>query len=175
MVGNDYATLAMFIILGSVLMVTYYFCYKTSNKIDYWTNNGKNILKNDKRYIQAYTGMIIIAGLSGLYLMYYLTCEIPTKKIFGKSYDEIKNIIYVGVLLLIGFSILWVPSIIVNETRITNICLFIVAIGAVIILSSVSSVNNKNAKDNVAIFASIILVIQTLILDFLIWSSILTN
>lgn len=169
----DHTTLSMFVILGAVLMVTYYFCYKTSDRINYWTNNGKNIIREDKRYVQAYTIMVILAGIAGIYLMYYLSFEIVNKKVFDKSYEESKHIIYTGVLLLIGFSILWVPSIIARETFITNVSLFIVAIGAVIILSAICSVNNKNIKDNAAIAMAVILVFQTFFLDFLIWTNLI--
>lgn len=167
---SDYTTLSMFIILGIVLMITYYFCYKTSDKINYWTNNNKNILKHNDNYIRAYKFMIIVATLAGLYLMYYLSFEIPNKTIFNIPYSKSKYIIHVGVLLLIGFSILWVPSIMAKESFVTNIGLFIAAIGAIILLISLSSIKNKNTKDNIAIAMIIILVIQTFFLDFLIWT-----
>ncbi len=174
---SDYTTLSMFIILGIVLIVTYYFCYKTSDKINYWTNNNKNILKHNEKYVHAYTFMIIISILAGLYLMYYLSFEIPNKTIFNIEYSKSKYIIHIGVLLLIGFSILWVPSIITKQSFVTNIGLFIAAIGAIILLASLISIENKNTKDSVAIAMITILVIQTFFLDFLIWTNLirLTN
>lgn len=170
---SDYSTLSMFIILGTVLMITYYFCYKTAGKIKYWTNNNKNILKYNDNYVRAYTFMIMVATLAGLYLMYYLSFEIPNKTIFNDSYDKSKYIIHIGVLLLIGFSVIWVPSIMAKEPFITNIGLFIAAIGAIILLISLSSIKNKNTKDNLAIAMITILVIQTFFFDFLIWTNLI--
>jgi uncharacterized membrane protein YozB (DUF420 family) len=60
-----------------------------------------------------------------------------------------------------------------SETIITNICLFIASIGAIILFVSTIGIKNKNAKDNAAIAMAAILVFQTFFLDFLIWTNLI--
>ena len=92
------------------------------------------------------------------------------ERIFGLDYEEGgKYFIYVGYLLLLGFSLLWIPSFRLQNS-LSTIVLFIVGTGAVLIMATIASTRLQSDEDKVALAASIYLAFHTCILDGLLWT-----
>jgi hypothetical protein len=171
--NNDYTNLIIFITLGLPLLGSYA-SLKTNSKKQLkslWSNRGQN---NITKYGLAnffYISMFL-AALSGIYLFYYLTWSLSTdSKIFGYKYEnDGKYFIYTALCILIGFSILWLPSFYYNNNNLIKFVLFIVAIGAVLLMASISSIENPNDQTKVAIASCAYMAFHTFVLDFIIWS-----
>lgn len=151
---NDTLPLLIYTILGLPLMVQYYSLAKTENIDKLWTNNYTNIYEgpNKKLFINLHTISLILAFLSGLYLLYFLT------------YTNVKLnklIIYSGLLLFVGWSLLWVPTL---YTEINKIILLGVGIGAFLLSIGLYDVGGY------PFIASLFLFFHTFFIDFLIWS-----
>lgn len=107
--------------------------------------------------------MIIISYLFGIYLIYYLTITEKEKT------DGI--LIYTGSILLLFFSTLWA----FKPFYYNKFVLFMVFIGALLLLSGICINDNEEPEDPFkisAIVAVVILCIQTGLFDGLIWTGI---
>lgn len=151
---NDKVPLLIYTILGLPLMAQYYSLTKTESIDKLWTNNNKNMYKgpNKDLFIGIHTISLILAFLSGVYLLYFLTY---TDKKLNKL------LIYSGLLLFIGWSLLWVPTL---YTDINQIVLFGVGIGAFLTTIGLYDIGGP------AFIAAAFLFIHTFFFDFLIWS-----
>lgn len=149
---NDSLPLLIYTILGIPLLVQYYSLGSSESLDKLWTNNFTNIYTTKKSFIDLHALSLLISLISGLYLLYFLTY---TNKKLNKL------IIYSGLLLFIGWSLLWVPTL---YTKINQIVLLGVAIGAFLLTIGTYEVGGY------ALMASSFLFFHTFFLDFLIWS-----
>jgi hypothetical protein len=138
------------VLFGSLILLAYtnMLLMNKDDQEKLWTNNGRNSLSDKKLY----QFMICLSIISGIYLMYYL-CQHP-----------INTIRYSGIILFLSFSLLWA----IFPFTFSKPVLFMVCIGLAIILSTLNM-----STDKIAIVATIILLIQTFIFDFLLWTGIL--
>lgn len=152
----DYKILSMYIIFGLLIIIGY---SQLTMGEDLWTNKGKNIVKNHKSLKRVYQAMIILSTISGIYLIYYLSTVKKDKT------DDI--LIYIGSLLLLIFSSVWAY----NPYLYSRFVLGIVALGSILILAGVCiGGNTQEPLKKIAITATCIIMIQTTIFDFLIWT-----
>jgi hypothetical protein len=171
----DFTYLCIYITLGLPLLISYSFIgYLNKNEYEnLWTNNGTNILVNKNvRSFNIFT--IFLASLAGLYLLYYFTTKnIEDIKISTMSID-VKYIIFIGLLILLGFSLLWLPSFYLMSSKITSSVLFMVSVGSMLLVGSVCYILSKNKLvsnyDILSAIAVFMLLFQTFVMDFLIWS-----
>lgn len=146
-------------------MFSYLFLSMQSSKtIDkFWKYKSNNTRK-------IYSFSIFLCFVFGLYLLYYFTSvDFYGKSIFNYRYTSFgKYFFYIGFLLFIGISLLWIPTI--DYPIINKFVLFFVFFGSLIISASLINyyINNySNYFDTMAIIASIYLTFHTFVLDFL--------
>ena len=174
----DYTILSIYVVLGIPLLISYWIlATKDKNVIDnFWTNNGKvKWLKRESFARKLYMLSFIISALAGIYLLYYFTWGnnqngFQEKKIFGIGYEEGgKYIIYVSFLLILVFSLMWIPSFKLAKNMTTPV-LFMVAIGSLLLLVSISASDIVTVEDQIALAASVYFVFHITILDGLLWT-----
>lgn len=154
----DYTILLIYIILGIPLIFSYLFlAMQPKHIIDKFWKYKSSSVRN------IYSISIFLCFVSGLYLLYYFTYyDLSKKLIFNHQYDSSgKYYFYVGFLLFIGLSLLWIPTI--NYPIINKIILLFVSLGSFLITISLIC----NNFDTLVIIASIYLTFHTFILDFL--------
>ena len=169
----------LFILLGIPLLIQYFFHIKNSDSTEIenlWSNNNKNIIKTNKTKIP-YIISIIISAICALYIYGYFMSNNNNK--------DGNNTIIAGFILLLGFSLLWLPYHFFQKdtNKYTAIVLLMVAFGSLLILIGCSVnianngfINNDNSndgnkeKDGMLIFSIVYLFFHTFFLDFLIWN-----
>lgn len=169
----------LFILLGIPLLIQYFFHIKNSDSTEIenlWSNHNKNIIKTNKAKIP-YIISIIISAICALYIYGYFMSNNNNK--------DGNNTIIAGFILLLGFSLLWLPYHFFQKdtNKYTAIVLSMVAFGALLILigCSVNIANNgfisdndssdgNKEKDGMLIFSIVYLFFHTFFLDFLIWN-----
>ena len=109
----------------------------------------------------AYYINILLSFIAGSYLIYYLTT------IQKGHIDEI--LIYVGSIMFLVCSTVWAFFPFENSI----IILGMVAIGAILILSGICVNNENDSKKIIALCAISIIVLQTSLFDFGIWTGLL--
>ncbi len=168
----EFTNLLIFVILGIPLLAQYasYFSMTDYDKNSLWTNNGTNLITNFPELKIPYMIMMFLSFIAGFYIVYYLVFRIQNKQIFGKDYNTSKYIIYTSILLLVGFSLLWMPSFYLYSKATTSIILFTVSCSSIILLASLASFKIFEIEDIAAISAASILLFQHFFLDFIIWS-----
>lgn len=158
---NDYSILSIYIIFGFLIIVGYSIMIKkyAGDSTDIWTNKGNNNIYKIKI---PYILMILFSFIAGIYLIYYFT-------VVSKNETD-KILIYTGSIILLVFSVVWAFF----PFYYNKIILAMVAFGAILILAGicVNSESNDSPKKIIAIIASILLVIQTL-LDAIIWTGLI--
>jgi membrane-bound ClpP family serine protease len=125
------------------------------NVEELWTNKNKNSIHGPLRWV--YKILLTISFVSGLYLIWYMYKFCP------------KNdaVIYTGSVLLLLFSIVWA----FRPFFYSNVILGLVFIGAILILAGIVDIaRTLKTVDVIAIVAACILVIQTGLLDFGVWT-----
>jgi hypothetical protein len=157
----DYTPLVLYTILGTPLLGSYYWLYRSGLGKKYWPNENKNAAVNHK-YLYIISGMV--ASIAGVYLLWYLTEQLPKKE----YYENIRYLIYTGLCLLLCFSLLWIPTL--GIKYINTIVLIIVAIGAIILFSVLCSNKDLNDYDKTAIAMAFFLMFHTSVLDATLWS-----
>lgn len=175
----EYTILSMYLTLGIPLLVSYYLLATKSRKVinNFWSNHGriKWLKKHDSFARNFYAISMIISAIAGIYLLYYFTWGnngngATEKQIFGIQYEQGgKYFIYVGYLLLLGFSLLWIPSFRLAN-NLNTIILFIVGAGAIVIMAALASTNLQTDEDKAALAAAVYLVFHTCVLDGLLWT-----
>lgn len=178
----DYTPLCIYTTLGIPLILSYISLYQQPKSVinNFWSNNNQNNIKKYGIYY-LYTISIILSAISGIYLLYYLTNGMTNKKIFGMNYkDNGKYVVYVALLLFIGFSLVWIPSFYMYDKKtflskyLLGFVLFMVSVGAGLLLATIISASSKITNDaKIAILASSYLTFHTFILDFIVWNGFL--
>lgn len=161
-------TLTIFLVLGLILLITYSYIFRL-NKTEYealWTNNGTNKITNNNNLRTFNKISIFLATISGIFLLYYLTTT--NINIFDLNTEDSNYTINTILLILIGFSILWIPSFYINFIN-TKFILFMVALASIILFISLLTIHRKNNIDNIAIVASFIIMFQTFVMDLILW------
>lgn len=153
----DVNILIIYILLGLPLLIQYYNIEK-SNKL--LTNNGSNLLKKYKNMKNIYLCSILISAIAGLYLLNYFMNEIEYKN------EEYHSMIYASLIILIGYSLLWIPTL---YTKINKFVLFCVSIGPLLMIITLILNGLDRDIDKIALFMSIYLFFHTFFLDFLVW------
>jgi len=145
--------LSLYIIFGIIIIAGYIYNTISSGK-DLWNNVKNKHLKN------VYKIMIFLSFIFGVYLLYFFT--------FVKN--ENKELLYSGLILLLVFSSIWAWAPYYHN----KIVLLLVSIGALLLLvnTSMQVSHSQNIKNAVALFACILLFIQTFVFDFIIWNGI---
>ena len=163
---NDYKLLSVYIVFGILILFGYGLMinkYWKKGSYEIWTNKGKNILSKNSVMKKLYICMIFLSFISGGYLVYYLTSNTNT--------DISENLIYVGSVLFLVCSTVWA----FKPFEYSKIILGSVATGSILILAGIA-IDSNNASDSkkaLALTASSVLVIQTVLFDFLIWTALL--
>jgi len=161
--GNDYIILSIYLVFGILINAGYGKMIYDGNSSELWSNKGTNRIMNNEVLKNFYIFMIIISYLFGIYLIYYLTITEKEKT------DGI--LIYTGSILLLFFSTLWA----FKPFYYNKFVLFMVFIGALLLLSGICINDNEEPEDPFkisAIVAVVILCIQTGLFDGLIWTGI---
>jgi predicted neutral ceramidase superfamily lipid hydrolase len=160
---NDYKILAIYLVFGFFIMVGYSLMAKYGNPKDLWSNKDKNIVLNYPMIKYVYILMIFLSFLSGIYLIYYFTTLQKT------NIDEI--LIYVGLVFFLVFSTFWAYW----PFKYSKTVLGLVAAGAILMLAGicVNKDDPNEIKKTMALLASSILVLQTGVFDFGIWSGLI--
>jgi len=140
------------IILGIPLILTY-----ITIDNSFWVNIDKN-----KRLYQFYIICIILAFISGIALLIW-TSLYKTKE---------NDLVIIGILMLIGFSIIWVPMFRYNKIF-TVISLIGAAIGSMILAHTVLAPIIYKTNDYSVLWAipALFLVFQTTIMDLIVWNT----
>lgn len=175
----EYTILSMYLTLGLPLMVSYYLLSTRSRQVinNFWSNHGriKWLKKHDAAARKVYIASMLIAAVAGIYMLYYFTWGnngngATERKIFGVDYEQGgKYFIYVGFLLLLGFSLLWIPTFRLAD-KLSTLVLFIVGAGAIVIMASLASTSLQTDEDKVALASAVYMVFHTCILDGLLWT-----
>ena len=186
---SDFIPLIIFVSLGLPLLLSYYALSLQPKSVtnSFWSNNGKNKINKYGLYY-FYVLSMLLAATAGAYLFYYLTWGnnfkgMTEKKIFGYDYQkEGKYFIYVSLLVLIGFSLLWIPSFYMENKRsgfltlLPILTLFLVGAGAGLLMASIASeFKPKSASndDKGALASAVYLFFHTFVLDFIIWTGLI--
>ncbi len=143
--------LIIFVILGSLIMINYgnMILSNKSEQTKLWSNNNKN---NISKYgiTNIYKIMILIAMISGVYLVYYLV-ETSTQR------EEDQLLRYIGIVLFLSFSLVWalVPF------KYSKFVLLMVSIGTVLLLSSI---HDNSVEGSLATAATSFIFIHTFVI-----------
>ncbi len=161
---NDYKILSIYIVFGFLIMIGYGILTKKywKNGDVIWSNNGKNIILNQRWLKHIYLFMILLSFIAGPYLIYYITTTQKTDT------DEI--LIYIGSVIFLVCSMVWA----FRPFKCSKTILGFVAAGTVLILAGICT-NNQDPSDPkkiVALIASLLLILQTGLFDFVIWNGI---
>ncbi len=175
----EYTILSMYLTLGIPLLFSYYLLSTRSNKVlnNFWSNHGriKWLKKYDSVARKTFAVSMIVAAIAGVYLLYYFTWGnngngATDSKIFGIEYEQGgKYFIYVGFLLLLGFSLLWIPTFRLAD-NLSTLVLFIAGAGAVVIMAALASTDLQTDEDKAALAAAVYVAFHTCILDGLLWT-----
>lgn len=162
----DHKILSLYIVFGFFIMMGYALMtikYTTKGSSEIWSNRGKNMILKRPVIKYIYILMIFLSFIAGSYLIYYLTTTSKTDT------DEI--LIYVGSVVFLVCSTVWAFW----PFEYSKIILGAVAIGSILILSGicVNTTDSKDSKKVVALTASSVILIQTVLFDFLIWNGLL--
>jgi hypothetical protein len=160
---NDYKILTLYIVFGFFIMIGYMKMITKKGNSEIWSNQKKNIILNYPFIKYIYIIMICISFIVSPYLVYYLT---TTSK---NQTDEI--LIYLGSVLFLVCSMVWA----FNPFYLPKIFLGTVAIGAILILAGicVNSEADSETKKILALTASSIIVLQTSLFDFSLWTGLI--
>jgi len=161
--SNDYAILSMFIVFGTLIMFGYsrMFLASPEDQSKLWSNKSTNNIE-EYGILRIYQIMIFLSLIVGLYLVVYLTMN-PAEK------EENVIIRYIGVSLFLLFSFIWA----IKPFLYSKFVLFMVVVGIVLILVSIANECIELPDDAIAITAASILVIQTFVFDYILWTGIL--
>ncbi len=160
---NDYTYLILYILLGLPVLYQSYLASKYDKKNNYWTNNGKNKINQP-----FYKFSLLLVVICSIYLLYYLTTQASDNTFYGLNYDESKYIFYVSIITLLGFSLMWVPTIMLKHS--TNAFLFFVSLSSLLLFITLL---NADKRDNIAIAAAFYLFFHTFVLDAIFWTGII--
>src|SRR5574343_316523 len=138
------SSVVIFVVLGSLLIFQYYLLYTGSNKNlkKFWTNNGRNGIryKHGALY-NAYLFSLILSMLFGIYLFAYLGFLVK----YSDDNSEVMNTVAIAVIL--GFSLMWIPSIAYGHY--TSIVLLMVSVGFLLLLVTLAlDYSNKYPANN---------------------------
>ena len=178
----------LFVFIGIPLLIQYFsvFFKKPEEINNLWSNNGSNIITNKQWLKSLYKFSIILSVLAGLYIFGYLASD-------NYAYDY--DTIFTGLLFLLFFSFLWLPSFYSGYKKLNTFILLIVSLGALLIFIGIVSKHgyNNTSIDNVeqitegqitegqinhdvvfsfAGFFAFYLFFHTFVFDFVIWSGI---
>jgi hypothetical protein len=159
----DYKLLSVYIVFGILILFGYALIIQKKQSYEIWTNKGKNILSKKSVLKKIYIFMIFLSFIAGTYLVYYLSTS--------KNTDISEILIYVGSIVFLVCSTVWA----FRPFEYSKIILGAVAIGSILILSGIviDTNNVNNSKKALALTASSILVIQTVLFDFFIWTGLI--
>ena len=155
------ANLSIFLLFGLPLIAQYI-----------WISTGKSGISSDKlwghtpeEFRKFSYFSILISFLVGVYLFWYMCFKWETCK-------NVEWLAMVGLTLMIAASNFWIPSInSVGDNSVGNIItLTIVAIGALLLLISVTTDIQEDIYKKIAIFSSSWLLFQTVIMDAIVWN-----
>lgn len=167
--------LSIFIVLGLCLIVQYGLLMTQDSKTldNFWSNNGRNDILNNKVSKKAYSGSIFVCLISGLFLFYYLSFEIDTLSV------DIQNGIVVCIMCAIGFSLMWIPLFFLGNYILMTTFLFLVAASFIALLALLINIETDKKKsinkvlNKIAIVCVAYLACHTLIADAIVWSGLL--
>jgi len=162
-----YLVFGFLILIGYGLMVRNY--YKNGST-DIWSNQGKNIITKHKLLKYIYICMISLSLIASVYLIYYLT-NIPEN---NNDNDKSMILIYTGSVIFLLYSTIWA----FKPYYYSKFVLFMVFVGVVLFFSGILVNIDENGKfesieNIIAILACCILIIQTGLFDFGIWTGLL--
>lgn len=151
----DKIVLSLFVIFGIIILSGYIYMIVNYKKYKNLWNNVRNI--NLKRI---YITMIALSFMFGIYLLYFFT----TNK------NKYPYLLYTGLVLLLLFSSIWAWK----PFFYNKIILFFASFGTFLLLinTSLEISNDQSAKKISALFACILLFVQTFVFDFIIWNGI---
>lgn len=168
---SDYTPLYFFIFLGLPVIMQYIDILRNVKD-----NNFKKTMwgRSPKSFIGFSKIGILLALLSGFYMVYYTVDELPKYEIYGYDYETRgKYYVYLSLCVLLFSSNFWYISMKYKwDRRITTASLIGTGIGSILLMSNIFSghIENPDDKMKVAMVATSILTFQTVIMDACIWN-----
>jgi hypothetical protein len=156
----------IWVILGTILLMTYYNAYQKSETVDLWAG-----ITEYKPLFWTYVLFIVISFFMGIWLMAWSIDKESESdsESDSESGTPPNKLLTMGILFLVGFSIGWVPMTLAGNKKLTFVSLLGAATGAGIILYESTKELELGTGWNPIIPASI-LMFQTGFLDLIVWN-----
>ncbi len=178
--NNNYVPLILYSILGLPLLVMYGLIIPKDFPV-LWSNNYFNNIKQRTKII--YMISMIISTISALYVLWYLT------KNLNEFQETNKYLVIASLTIILGFSLLWLPSFYFNNQKLTKLILFIISISALVLFGTIlreSDLRESDLRESdlrgskkpyeencIIIGTSFYLFFHLFFFDFLLWTGII--